>query len=197
VERRPLKRIVRTAIVEVNNKIRRDPLVALTESDIQCLLYASLLPHCGKLAPVTNVSMWGTQSRKRLKPLRSTLLHSELLLPDGRIDLAIIDLAAARFAFNSRGRFGYMQLEEGNHIFIEIKASRTHRSCVTSKHRWKHLLQSDIKKLKRYHPYACFLACYDFNNLLDAASIDELADLARPNVEFTYCKDVYSDSYLQ
>ena len=196
MDRRALKRIVRTTIVEVNRKIRRDPLIALTESDIQCLLFASLFSYFGKKEPITNVFVWGTNIPKRLKPLWSTMLHSELLLPEGRIDLAILYLAAARFAFNSRGRFGGVQLEEGNHAFIEIKASRTHRSQVTSKHRCKQLLQSDINKLKRY-PHLCFLVCYDFNDLLDTSSIHELADLAQPKVVFTYFKDVYSDSYLQ
>jgi hypothetical protein len=65
----------------------------------------------------TNTSIWGTDSPNTLKLINSTRLHSELLLPKGRIDLAIVDLKATRFAFNSKGRFGHVQLEAGNHVF--------------------------------------------------------------------------------
>ena len=101
---------VRKAINQVNSIIQKNPLAFLTESDIQCKLYSVLLPFFGDLESVTNTPVWLTNSPNKLKPINSTRLHSELLLPEGRIDLAIIDLKAARFAFNSKGRFGHVQL---------------------------------------------------------------------------------------
>src|SRR2546426_4159869 len=52
-------------------------LIALTESDIQCLLFASLFSYFGRKEPITNVSVWGTNIPKRLKPLWSTMRSEE------------------------------------------------------------------------------------------------------------------------
>jgi len=141
---------IRNAIRQVNVNISKHPLAFLTESDIQCQLYAALLPTYGGLERISKTSVWGTSRRPELKPVRSMRLHSELLLPEGRIDLAILDLEATRFAFNSRGRFGHAQLESGGHAFIELKLSRTHRSSVSSKRRMSSCAESTCRVLSGY-----------------------------------------------
>lgn len=191
-----LESAIRGAIQRVNTIIREHPLAFLTESDIQCQLYAALLPAYGDLEPVSNTSVWGTGQPRTLKSIQSMRLHSELLLPEGRIDLAILDLCATRFAFNSKGRFGHAQLESGGHAFIEIKVSRTHRSRVTSKAKWLQLLHADFEKLRRY-PWLSFLLAYDFDFQLSQEMINDLSKLAGPHTRFLYIKDDFKCCYFE
>lgn len=187
---------IRDAIRGVNANIREHPLAILTESDIQCQLYAALLPAYGCLDPISNTFVWGTPQPRTLKPIQSMRLHSELLLPEGRIDLAILDLSATRFAFNSNGRFGHAQLEPGNHAFIEIKVSRTHRSGVSTRAKWIQLLHADIEKLRQY-PWLSFLLAYDFDFLIPQEEINVLSKLAGPQTRIIYLKDVFECCYLK
>ena len=191
-----LENTIRRAIQQVNDRIQNHPLAFLTESDIQCQIYAALLPIYGSFEPVSNRSVWGTDCPKPLKFIHTSRLHSELLLPEGRIDLAVLDLCATRFAFNSKGRFGHAQLELGAHAFIEIKVSRTHRSNISSKARWLKLLRADIEKLRCY-PWLSFLLAYDFDLQLPKDDIDELSDLAGPLTRVLYLKDPFMGCYLQ
>jgi hypothetical protein len=192
---RNLEGTIRGAIQRVNAEVREHPLAFLTESDLQCQLYAGLLPAYGRLEPVSNTFIWGTAQPRTPKPLQSMRLHSELLLPEGRIDLAILDLRATRFAFSSKGHFGYAQLQPGSHAFIEIKVSRTHRSSI-GKARWLRLLRADLDKLRRY-PWLSFLLAYDFDFQLPPAEIRALSRMAGPRTRFLYLKDVFGCCYLE
>jgi len=188
--------IIRKAIKQVNSVVQKNPLAFLTESDIQCQLYTALLPLFGDIEPVSNTSIWGTAKPRTLKSISSKRLHSELLLPEGRIDLAILDLSATRFAFNSKGRFGHTQLESGNHVFIEIKVSRTHRSRIATQSRWLQLLHSDIQKLRAY-PWLSFLLAYDFDFQLSQEHINEISRQAGSHTRFLYLKDDYMSNYFE
>ena len=192
-----LKGATLECITILNNKLKQNPLIAFNESDIKCYLYSLLLKKFGKLEQASNIRIWGTEKSLQIKPIISTILHSELLLPEGRIDLAIINLSNTRFAFNSKGRFGHVQFDDGNHVFIEIKATRTNRSAITSKHRWKKLIRADIEKLQKYKSNICFLLCYDFNDLLDDGSIETLAKPVGEDIEFIYIKDHFRDRYIK
>jgi hypothetical protein len=123
-------------------------------------------------------------------------LHSEFLLPEGRIDLAVLDLRSTRFAFNSRGRFGHAQLECGRHAFIEIKLSRTHRSGISAKQRWLRILREDLDKLRRYQ-WLSFLLAYDFDFQLSREEIRALSRFAGPRTRVLYIKDVFVSRYLE
>jgi len=193
---RNLERTIRGAIQRVNANVREHPLAFLTESDIQCQLNASLLPTYGSLQAISNTSVWGTAQPRAPKLLNSMRLHSELLLPEGRIDLAVLDLRATRFAFNSNGRFGFAQLESGSHAFIEIKVSRTHRSGISTRGRWLQFLRADIDKLRRY-PWLSFLLAYDFDFRLPQKEISVLSRLAGPRTRVVYLKDVFECCYLE
>jgi hypothetical protein len=193
---RSLERTIRAAIQRVNADVCKNPLAFLTESDIQCRLYAALLPTYGTLEPISNTFVWGTDQPRAPRPMNSMRLHSELLLPEGRIDLAILDLRNTRFAFNSNGRFGYAALESGRHAFIEIKVSRTHRSGISTRARWLRLLSADIRKLRRY-PWLSFMLAYDFDFLLPQKEIRALSKLAGPNTRVIYLKDAFQCSYLE
>lgn len=193
---RKLESTIRGAIRRVNTTIQKHPLAFLTESDIQGQLYAALLPVYGVFEPVSNTSVWGTTLPRTLKSVQSMRLHSELLLPEGRIDIAVLDLCATRFAFNSKGRFGHAQLESGSHAFIRIKVSRTYRSSITSKARWLQLLSADLEKLRRY-PWLSFLLAYDFDFQLPQEKIKALSKLAGPNTRFLYLKDDYGCCYVK
>lgn len=193
---RSLESTIRGAIQQVNANVRKHPLAFLTESDIQCQLYAALLPAYGGLKPISNSFVWGTAQPRALKPVHSMRLHSELLLPEGRIDLAVLDFSATRFAFNSKGRFGHAQLESGSHAFIEIKVSRTHRSGVSTRARWLQLLGADLEKLRRY-TWLSFLLAYDFDFQLPQEKISDLSKLAGPHTRFLYLKDVFGCCYLE
>lgn len=191
-----LESTIRDAIQGVNANIRKHPLAFLTESDIQCQLYTTLLPAYGCLNPISNTSVWGTTQPRTLKPIQSMRLHSELLLPEGRIDLAILDLSATRFAFNSKGRFGHAQLEPGDHAFIEIKVSRTHRSGISTRARWMQLIHADLVKLRRY-PWLSFLLAYDFDFLLPQEKINAFSKLAGPQTHIIYLKDDFECCYFE
>lgn len=179
--------LVKTCIKELNRKVRKNPLAYISESDVQSELFAILLRRFNRMERVKNVYVWGTKTNG-VEPVFSRQLHSEFLLPEGRIDLALLDLKKVRMAFNSRRRFGYLQPEESRkHVFIEIKSSRTNRSSVSSKHRWVQLVMSDIRKLNNYKN-ACFLICYDFDDLLGKADVSSLAAKAHKNVVVIYVR---------
>jgi len=191
-----LENTIKNAIRQVNERIQKHPLAFLTESDIQCHIYSELLPVYGGFEPISNTSVWGADCSKPLKPMQTSRLHSELLLSEGRIDLAVLDLCATRFAFNSKGRFGHVQLDHGEHAFIEIKVSRTHRSNISSKARWLKLLRADIEKLRRYS-WLSFLLAYDFDLQLAQNEIDALSEFAGPFTRVLYFKNQLGVSYLQ
>jgi len=193
---RRLESAIRHAIQRVNAEVREHPLAFLTESDLQCRLYAALLPTYGPLQPVTNTFVWGTEQPRPPKRVLSTRLHSEFLLPEGRIDLAVLDLRATRFAFNSKGRFGHAQLKTGDHAFVEIKVSRTHRSGISTKARWLKLLRADLKKLSRYS-WLSFLLAYDFDFSLPESEIRALRRLAGPHTRLIYVRDAFGSQYLE
>jgi hypothetical protein len=191
-----LESVIRNSIERVNADIRKHPLAFLTESDIQCRLYAALLSAYGSIEPVSNMYVWGTTRPRPLQPIQSMRLHSELLLSEGRIDLAVLDLCATRYAFNSKGRFGHVQLESGSHAFIEIKVSRTHRSGVSTRARWLHLLRADLEKLSRYS-WLSFLLAYDFDFQLPQDEISALSKLAGPHTCLLYLKDDFECCYFE
>ena len=196
MDRNSINRIIDESIKEINEIIYNNPLTVFNESDIQCYLYSILLKQFNNFEPVTNIHIWGTYDTPKTVPITTMRVHSELLLPEGRVDLAILDIENAKFAFNSKGKFGYVQFEGGNHVFIEIKTTRTSRSCIPSIPKWKKLIEDDIEKLKRYESNICYLLCYDFNNYLDDMSIKELSKKAGKNVNLVYIKDKYRNKYF-
>jgi hypothetical protein len=181
------ERAIRREIATVNSEVCANPLVFLTESDIQSRLYAALLPSFGGVVEATNASCWGLEKVRKLRPAYSSRLHSELLLPEGRIDLAILDLRSTVFKFSPKGKFSYAKLEaSGDHAFLEIKLSRTHRSSLGGKSRWLYLLQADLQKLNRY-PWLSFLLAYNFD--IDGVNATDIAGLRRsagPNTRLIY-----------
>jgi hypothetical protein len=181
------ERAIRHAIATVNSEVLANPLAFLTESDIQSRLYAELLPSFGGVVEATNASCWGLEKPKKLRPAYSSRLHSELLLPEGRIDLAILDLRATWFRFSPKGKFSHVQLgASGDHAFLEIKVSRTHRSSLGGKSRWLYLLQADLNKLSRY-PWLSFLLAYNFD--IAGLSTTDIAGLRKstgPNTRLIY-----------
>lgn len=196
MDRNSIIRIIDESINEINEKICNNPLAVFNESDIQCYLYSILLGRFNNFEQVTNIHIWGTHDAPKTVPIRTMKVHSELLLPEGRVDLAILNIENTKFAFNSKGKFGYVQLEGGNHVFIEIKTSRTSRSSIPSVPKWKKLIEDDIDKLKRYESNICYLLCYDFNNYLDDRSLKELYKKAGINVNLVYVKDKYRNKYF-
>jgi hypothetical protein len=177
---------IRRAIAEINSRARKHPLAFLTESDVQAQLYAALLPVCGDVARVVQAAAWGAGETHKLKPVFSSPLHSELLLPEGRIDLAILDLSATRFTFSPKGHFSHAQLDDaGAHIFIEIKVSRTHRSSLGGRSRWLNLLRADLAKLSRYS-WRTFLLAYDFDIGLSKSEVVDLRAYCGPSTRLVY-----------
>jgi hypothetical protein len=154
-----------------------------------------LLAHFGDACEITNIFVWGTHEVRKTRQCITRRLHSELLLPEGRIDLAILDLSHVRFAINSRGKFGHIQLEEGEHIFIEIKASRTNRSSISSKSIWQNLILSDIAKLNRYQ-HKSFMLCFDFSGLLNDDLVSQISATSNPQVELIYARNDFKDNYF-
>ena len=124
--------VVRQRIERLKKNVAAHPFCYLNESDLQAELFALLLPKFSTPCLMTKTFVWGTDSPKPLRDLCSRRLHSELLMAGRRIDLAILDTNKIKISVNSRGRFGHIQFEEGNHIFIELKATRTNRSSVRS-----------------------------------------------------------------
>jgi len=187
---------IRECITNLQGKFLSCPSLYFNESDLQSELYALLLKHFDERKEITNVFVWGTDNPMPTSKCLSRSLHSELLLYNGRIDLAILDLDNVRFAMNSRGRFGHIQVQEGSHVFIEIKASRTNRSNISSRNVWLNLILADIEKLNQYeHP--CFMLSFDFNKLLDDSSVVLLKKRARKNVEVLYARSETGDNYLR
>ena len=186
---------VRECISQIQDKFNAYPALYFNESDLQCELFALLLDRFGDNCEISNVFVWGTDKITRTRQCISRRVHSELLLPGGRIDLAILDLSHVRFAMNSRGRFGHIQLEPGGHVFIEIKASRTNRSSITSKNSWIQSIERDIDNLNA-HAYRSFMLCFDFGGILDDLTIARLIARKRENVEFLYFTNEIRDNYL-
>jgi hypothetical protein len=181
------ERAIRRAVAAVNSEVLANPLVFLTESDIQSRLYAELFPSFGGVVEATNASCWGLETARKLRPTFSSRLHSELLLPEGRIDLAILDLRETFFRFSPKGKFSHAQLgTSGDHAFLEIKVSRTHRSSLGGKSRWLYLLQADLNKLSRY-PWLSFLLAYNFDiDGVNTADIAGLRESMGPNTRLIY-----------
>ena len=138
--------VVRKRIEQLHRTFDKCPSIYLNESDLQAELFALLLQDFGETQRIENVSVWGPSRGCVPLPFMTRRLHCELLLPDGRVDLAVLDLAHVRFAMNSLGRFGHVQMEDGDHVFVEIKASRTNRSAITCSGTWTQLIKSDIEK---------------------------------------------------
>lgn len=186
---------VKDNIVTLGKKFESNPALFFNESDLQSELFARLLLRYNNEVKIPNPFVWGTNNPKPAKIVYSRRLHSELLLAEGRIDLAVLDLNNVTFAINSKGRFGHIQIESGKHIFIEIKCSRTNRSSITSRQKWFSLITGDIKKLRRYkHP--CFMVCFDFNSLLDNSRISKLQKSVAANLELLYFTNSLADYYL-
>ena len=157
---------IREKIAVLAERFNTNPILFFNEADLQTELFTLLLEKNNSQKEISNVYMWGTQKKKPLKRIFTKRVHSELLLPEGRIDLAVLDLDNVTFAVNSKGNFGHIQLRAGNHVVIEIKASRTNRSSITSKPQWSRLLTSDIFKLNKYvHP--CFLCLFRLQSIAD------------------------------
>ena len=99
------------------------------------------------------------------------------------------------FAVNSKGRNPGIRINNGNHIFIEIKASRTSRSSITSKSKWNKLILSDIEKLNKYKN-PCFMICFEYEHILDENEIASIQEKANSNIEFHYIKSCYENNYF-
>lgn len=188
-------RSVRQSIDDLIKSAKANPVMYFGESDLQSELFSILRDRLNTNKELKKIFVWGTQSPKPTRSVLSRPLHSELLLPEGRIDLAILDLDKVRMAINSKGRFGHIQLEPGQHVFIEIKASRTNRSSVSSRSRWIRLILADVEKLRAYsHP--CFLLCFDFNRLLDDDAVVSLGQDKPTNLELSYVRDDMNDHFF-
>ncbi|TSA09790.1 MAG: hypothetical protein D4R73_06340 [Deltaproteobacteria bacterium] len=192
--KRPLTTI-KDCIDRIGKSFSDNSALYFSESDLQSELFSFLLHELPSEGRIPNTSVWGTQRDPVLRPFSSRALHTELLLPEGRIDLAILDLDNVTVSVNSRGRFGHLQLQDGDHVFIEIKASRTNRSQITSKPAWVKSIRSDIVKLGRYgHP--CFMLCFDFSGILSNTEIEGLKAEAKQNVEIRYFVDPCKDHWF-
>lgn len=188
-------KFVRECIEKISENFYRNAYMYFCESDLQSNLFALLLEKFGQEKELKRIFVWGTDKPKKAKIIITRKLHSELLLPEGRIDLAVLDLEGTEFAMNSKGRNPGIRIKEGNHIFIEIKASRTIRSSITSKNRWTKLISSDIEKLNRYKN-KCFMVCFDYEHLLDENEITSLQNKANKNLELHYIKSCYKNNYF-
>ncbi len=185
----------RKCIRNLSDNFRANPDLYFNESDLQSCLFAMLLKRFNGENEIKNINVWGTDKKRTVKTVSTRKLHSELLLPEGRIDLAVLELESIRFAVNSKGRNPGFQVEEGNHIFIEIKASRTNRSNIFSKNRWYSLIASDIEKLNKY-TNQCFMVCFDFNLLLGDLEVSSLREKAHKNIEIFYVQTDKSTNYI-
>lgn len=185
----------RECIHNLSENFRINPDLYFNESDLQSCLFALLLKKFNGENEINNINVWGTDKKKKVRTVSTRKLHSELLLPEGRIDLAVLEIENIRFAVNSRGRNPGFQVEEGNHIFIEIKASRTNRSNISSKNRWYKLIASDIEKLNKY-TNKCFMLCFDFNLLLGDWEVSSLKEKAHENIEIFYFQTDKSTNYI-
>lgn len=182
----------------LESKFKSNPHFFYNESDLQSELFSQLIVKYNNKEQIKTTRVWGTNEPKTVKNVYTRRLHSELLLPEGRIDLAILDLNNIVFAVNSKGHFGYIQIEPGDHIFIEIKSSRTNRSSISSSKRWLNLIKDDIKKLSHYnHP--CFLLCFDFNvnTYLDDSMLSKIEQSIATNLKLFYFTNIEADNYLK
>jgi len=180
--------VVRQCIERLKKNAAAHPFCYFNESDLQAELFALLCPKFSTPCLMTNRFVWGTDSPRPLRDLYSRRLHSELLLAGERIDLAILDTNKIKISVNSRGRFGHIQFEDGNHIYIELKATRTNRSRVRSVPAWKALLAADVEKLNRY-THRCFLLCFDFEGVISESDIPTLTAPAKPHLEVLYFRN--------
>jgi hypothetical protein len=185
---------VKNCIEIISRKFYENSNIYFSEYDLQSCLFALLLARFDKEYEI-ETCVWGTDKPKKVRTIITRRLHSELLLPEGRIDLAILDLDKVNFAVNSKGRNPGIRISEGNHIFIEIKSSRTNRSSIGSKHRLKTLILSDVRKLNKYKN-KCFMLFFDFENFLNENEIESIRKKANKNIELHYIKSCYGDNYF-
>lgn len=165
--------IVQNEIRLLGEYISKYPFKYFNESDIQSDLYSRLLVKFGDHINITDRRVWGVDEQPSTKDCITRRLHSEMLIPGGRIDLVVLDPNAVYLSINSKGRFGHIQLADGQHIFIEIKVSRTNRSSVTSRNKWLESINKDLDKLSK-HNNNSFMLCFDFDNLISESSINKL-----------------------
>jgi len=187
---------VKECIKKISSTFIKNSDIYFCESDLQSELFALLLKKFNKETELRNTHMWGTDRPKKLKKVSTRRLHSELLLPEGRIDLAIIDIENTVFAVNSKGQNPGFRIQEGNHIFIEIKSSRTSRSSISSKSEWNKLILSDIEKLNKYSN-PCHMLCFDYSQILDDEEVSSIRNQTNKNVELHYIKKIGSNSYIE
>jgi len=185
---------VRACIESLSRKFYENSNAYFSESDLQSYLFALLLAKFDEECELETY-VWGTDKPKKVRTIITRKLHSELLLPEGRIDLAILDLGKVNFAVNSKGRNPGIRVSEGNHVFIEIKASRTSRSSITSKRRWEKLILSDVEKLNKYNN-KCFMLCFDFENILDDNDLAAIRNIANENIELHHIRSCYDNNYF-
>lgn len=171
------------------------PDMFFNESDIQSELYSKLRRNFGRETQFDNVFVYGTDKPKKHRKIPTQRLHSELLLPEGRIDLAILDLENTYLALNSRGKYGGLRIYDGQHIFFEIKASQTSRSRISSKNQWKKSIIKDIEKLNKYK-HQCYSLCFDFSGLLEEHEIESMKESANINVEVLYFTTKHKSRYF-
>jgi hypothetical protein len=190
------KAIVKECIDHLAKRFSDSSAFYFSESDLQSELFSRLLQALPSETMISNQAVWGTQSPPSLRPCISRAVHTELHLPEGRIDIAVLDLAKVKMYVNLRGRFGHMQLEPGHHVFIEVKASRSNRSNFTSKTAWLKSIHSDIAKLNK-HKHLCFLLCFDFSGILNKEDVRSLKAQAKRNVKVRYFIDPYEDRWFE
>jgi len=184
---------IKNCIDEISSSFHDTSYLFFNESDLQSYLFSLLLKDFNAEYEL-NTSVWGTDKPKKVNKIITRRLHSEFLLPDGRVDLAVLDLNAARFAVNSKGRNPGIRINKGNHAFIEIKASQTSRSII-SKSQWKKLIIKDIYKLNKYENIS-FMLCFDYSNILNENEIELIRQKANVNVELHYIKNSYKKNHF-
>jgi len=187
--------LVKECIDKISVNFRKNADIYFNESDLQNSLFVLLLEKFNTEVDLKNISVWGTDKPMSVRKVTTRRLHSELLLPEGRIDLAILDVGNTFLAVNSKGHNPGFRIEKGNHIFIEIKASRTSRSSITSRKKWRHLILSDVTKLKRYEN-PCFLLCFDFNQLLNSREVASIQKKAKKNIKVIYVQNDKCNNYF-
>ena len=188
---------VRARIAELERRFTCCPSAYLTESDVQAYLFSLLLQDFGEPESVHNIFPPETLGQCPTLRFMTRRLHSELELPEGRIDLAVLDLSRVVVGITpSTGRFRLLRPQRGDHFFIEIKVSRTHRS-EKCKAVWVQSIRSDIQKLQlnRLANHSALICC-DFGGLLNEAQVRSLDDLLQNNVELYYFRSAICDRYL-
>lgn len=187
--------LARECIKKVSDNFYRNADIYFSEADLQADLFGLLLEKFDMENELNRTFVWGTDNPRKVRKVITRRIHSELLLPEGRIDLAILDLEKIVFAVNSKGRNPGIRVEEGKHIFIEIKASRTSRSSITSKNKWYKLILTDIEKLNRY-TNQCIMLCFDYGHLLGETEISSIRNKANKNIELYYVKSCHGSNYF-